>query len=101
MPSQKKEIIMQTRLSSALVLVLALAAPLAATPRWTSLGPYGGDVEHLTVDPVDHRVLYANLGAQGTFKSVDRGASWLPIYAGFASSRVAVDPTRHTTIYQT
>ncbi|HEX4965183.1 MAG TPA: hypothetical protein VF173_30520 [Thermoanaerobaculia bacterium] len=83
------------------VLVLALSVPLAAAPQWTSLGPFGGNVERLTVDPVDPQVLYASLGAQGTFKSADRGASWIPIHAGAAASNVVVDPTRNTTIYQT
>ncbi len=91
---------MKTRLLSVLVLALTFSVPLVASPRWTSLGPFGGDVEHLTVDPVDPQVLYATLGVQGTFKSVDRGDSWNPILAGVASSGVAVDPTRHTTIYQ-
>jgi|GEM_PF-1202910 len=81
-------------------LTLTLASPLAAAPHWTSLGPFGGDVDHLTVDPVDARVVYATLGPQGTFKSVDRGVSWIPILGGPAAGSVAVDPTHHTTIYQ-
>ncbi|HSS77834.1 MAG TPA: hypothetical protein VLV54_13960 [Thermoanaerobaculia bacterium] len=81
-------------------LALALASPLAAAPHWTSLGPFGGDVDHLTVDPVDTRVVYATLGPQGTFKSVDRGVSWIPILGGPAAGSVAVDPSHHTTIYQ-
>jgi hypothetical protein len=81
--------------------ILALStAPLAAAPHWIPLGPYGGPVDSLTVDPVQPQVLYATDSLQGTFKSVNGGASWILIHAGMASSNVAVDPSRHTTIYQ-
>ncbi len=85
----------------ALALALALSASLAAAPRWTALGPYGGLVDRLTVDPADARVLYARADAAGVFKSADAGASWSLIQPGLYFSGVAVDPSRHTTIYQT
>ena len=84
-----------------LVVTLTLSAPLAAAPRWTSLGPYGGDAGHVTADPSDPRIVYATMGESGTFKSLDRGLSWTPIHTGVAAGGVAVDPSRHTTIYQT
>ena len=57
--------------------------------------------DRLTVDPVDARVLYARADAAGVFKSADAGASWSLIQGGLYFSGVAVDPSRHTTIYQT
>jgi photosystem II stability/assembly factor-like uncharacterized protein len=89
------------RIRSALLAALLAGAPLAAAPQWTALGPYGGGVDTLTVDPVDARVLYATANLNGTFKSVDGGATWRLIHAGYASSKLVVDPSRHTTIYQT
>jgi photosystem II stability/assembly factor-like uncharacterized protein len=80
--------------------IIILASPLAAAPHWVPLGPNGGLVETLSVDPVQPRVLYATADLQGTFKSVDGGASWTLIHTGIASGNVAVDPSRHTTIYQ-
>jgi hypothetical protein len=83
------------------VLALALtASPLSAAPHWVPLGPYGGFVETLTVDPVQPQVLYSTANLQGTFKTLDGGASWTLIHIGIASGSVAVDPSRHTTIYQ-
>ncbi|MBW8874947.1 MAG: hypothetical protein JF614_08280 [Acidobacteria bacterium] len=79
---------------------LVLSAPsLAAAPQWAPLGPYGGLVNTVTVDPADNRVLYATADFQGTFKSADGGASWVPIHTGYASGNVAVDPpgTRRST----
>jgi photosystem II stability/assembly factor-like uncharacterized protein len=87
------------------VLSLAAAALLAGTAAratssvWTPLGPFGGSVQTLTVDPGDARVLYATLGAQGAFKSADGGATWVPLHAGVAEGNVAVDPSRHGTLY--
>ena len=86
-----------------LVLLLLLAGLLTAGPStaagWTPLGPFGGSVQTLTVDPGDARVLYATLGAQGAFQSVDGGATWVPLHAGVAEGNVAVDPSRHGTLY--
>ncbi len=80
--------------------LLALSTSLAAAPHWAPLGPYGGFVDSLTVDPVQPQVLYTTADLRGTFKSVNSGASWTLIHAGIASGNVAVDPSRHTTIYQ-
>lgn len=79
---------------------LVFAAPLTAAQHWAPLGPYGGYVNTLTLDPVQRQVLYATSDLQGTFKSVDGGSSWTLIHSGIASGNVAVDPSRHTTIYQ-
>ena len=64
---------LSSALPAALLAGVLLTSPLAAAPRWTALGPYGGFVDTLTVDPVDARVLYATADVNGTFKSVDGG----------------------------
>jgi photosystem II stability/assembly factor-like uncharacterized protein len=90
-------------LQSLKIVLLLAAGLLTAGPStaagWTPLGPFGGSVQTLTVDPGDARVLYATLGAQGAFKSADGGATWNPIHAGTAEGNVAVDPSRHGTLY--
>lgn len=83
------------------LLALLLAAPLlAASPRWTALGPFGGDVQFLTLDPTNPLALYANMGFQGgTYRTLDGGLSWEPIQALQSLGNVAVDPSRPATIY--
>jgi photosystem II stability/assembly factor-like uncharacterized protein len=83
----------------AAALVLLLAVPLAATPRWTPLGPFGGAALALTVDPTNARVVYATTGLSGAFKSIDGGASWTPLQVDDTSANVAVDPVHPGTIY--
>ena len=65
------------------VLALLLAAPsLAASPHWMALGPFGGDLQSLTLDPTNPLTLYANTGFQGgTYRTLDGGLSWEPIQA--------------------
>src|SRR5689334_15484348 len=99
MPTLRRRLLISPAL--AVALALALSSPLAAVPRWTAVGPYGGLVDRLTADPADARVLYARADAAGIFKSADAGASWSLIQAGLFFSGVAVDPSRHTTIYET
>jgi photosystem II stability/assembly factor-like uncharacterized protein len=84
----------------ALSLAALLAGPLAAAPHWTPLGPYGGRVDTLSVDPTAPQVLYATAADQGSFKSPDGGATWHLIHIGPVSGNVAVDPVQPTTLYQ-
>jgi photosystem II stability/assembly factor-like uncharacterized protein len=77
----------------------AAAAPLAAdVGRWSPLGPYGGSVGALAVDPLHPSVVYAPF-----FKSVDGGATWSLISHGLpldvSAGSFAIDPLRPTTLY--
>jgi photosystem II stability/assembly factor-like uncharacterized protein len=95
-----------------ILLAFLLAAPtavvpaLATTPAWTLLGPDGGTVDALAIDPVDPRIVYAGTAAgEGVFKSLDSGVTWsrsgtgLP--KGFDSGVVAlaVNPRRRAVVY--
>jgi len=82
--------------------VFLLAAPLlAATPSWVPLGPFGGVVDSITVDPATPGVLYATTPV-GAYKTTDAGASWTAIYLNpLALGRVAVDPLHPSTLYLT
>jgi photosystem II stability/assembly factor-like uncharacterized protein len=76
------------------------ARPLAAVPHWAPVGPYGGRIDTLTVDPTAPQVLYATSADQGAFKSTDGGATWRLIHTGPVNGNVAVDPAQPTTLYQ-
>lgn len=55
----------------ALALALTLASPApAALNRWSSGGPFGGQVLALEIDPADPAIVYA-----GTFGGVFRSCS--------------------------
>jgi hypothetical protein len=50
--------------------LLAVAGHAAAAPRWVQLGPDGGTVNSIAVDPADPSILYISTGG-GVFKSID------------------------------
>jgi len=88
-------------------LILLLAAPaLAATGRWSLLGPDGGTVTALAVDPADSRIVYAaTQKGEGVFKSRDGGQTWSPSGAGLPKIPgnnvfcLAIDPRRPAILY--
>src|ERR1700710_2067352 len=82
-----------------LAALLAAVPASAQTPTWKPLGPFGGSVPTLTVDPTAAGGLYATLGPQGVFRSRDGGGSWAPIHGGETRGNVAVDPSRPATLY--
>jgi len=67
--------------SALLVLPLALVAslPVRAAERWVPIGPEGGTIRALAVDPRAPATLYAGtggFGSAGVFKSTNGGVTW-------------------------
>ena len=70
--------------------LLTLAVPAAAgVGIWTPLGPEGGSVFSLAVDPDDADVVYAGT-RNGVFKSTDAGATWASASRGLGPAGVWV-----------
>jgi CARDB len=70
-------------------------------PYWQSVGPYGGDVTAMAIDPTAPTTLYAGTRG-GVFKSTDGGASWAPMNVGLSHlgiAALAINPTTPTTLY--
>lgn len=69
---------------------------------WTSIGPDGGAVGCITVDPLAPATLYVGTQGAGIFKSTDKGANWTAVNSGLTDlniGTVAVDPTNPGTVY--
>ncbi len=77
--------------------------------RWSSRGPFGGEVFGIAVDPTDGRVAYAALGSiytndehriGGVFKTFDGGSTWKEIGPPDTSFfSVAVAPSDHRVVF--
>jgi hypothetical protein len=52
------------------------AGDTAETNVWTSIGPDGGIIYTLAIDPKTPTTLYAGIDDGGVFKSTDGGRSW-------------------------
>lgn len=77
---------------------LAAGAAAAAPAVWQDIGPSGGSVAALAVDPRTATTAYAAAGGAGLFKTIDGGRSWAHSDAGLLQllpqsiDTVAVDP---------
>src|SRR6266852_6158240 len=84
-------------------IALGLSLWLVGSPAETraSIGPFGGDVEPIVIDPTNPRTIYAGTRGQ-VFKSTDAGEGWSAVSNGLANLRIwslAVSPKTATTLY--
>ena len=87
---------------SALLMLLAISvmqsrAVWAGINEWTSLGPDGGPIHALSMDPHNPSVLYAVTSLGGVFKTVDGSASWGK--SGAPLGILIFDPQNPDTLY--
>jgi photosystem II stability/assembly factor-like uncharacterized protein len=80
------------------ILLIAMAFPgYAGNNAWTSIGPQGGEVQALSIDPHNPLTLYAATSYGGEFKSLDGGVSW--VRSGGPNAPLVFDPEDSDTIY--
>ena len=73
-----------------------------AADRWASIGPEGGSILSLVIDPATPQTLYAGTVGGGVFKSTDGGAAWSAASTGLGNVTVwslAIDPATPQTLY--
>jgi photosystem II stability/assembly factor-like uncharacterized protein len=66
--------------------------------EFSSIGPDGGTVTSIAIDPIDSQVIYAGTWGNGIYKSVDSGEKWTHQSVGFRAGFVfdlAIDPENH------
>lgn len=92
--------------------------PVPTPGRWTSIGPRGfygdngfygslpqldaGRVPTLAFHPTNRNVLYVGTSAGGLWKSINEGASWMPLtdtQCSLVIGAVAVDPVNPEIVY--
>jgi hypothetical protein len=69
---------------------------------WAGIGPEGGIIVALAIDPATPTTLYAGSYGGRVFKSIDGGKSWNAAATGLTRHTVtslAIDPTTPTTLY--
>ncbi|MFY9611575.1 MAG: hypothetical protein WAU45_23550 [Blastocatellia bacterium] len=80
------------RCSGLLILVLLrLGIPgvsEAANDPWTSVGPQGGRVQALAIDPSNADIIYAGTDGGGVLKSTNGGAVWTTLNTGNTTPRI-------------
>jgi photosystem II stability/assembly factor-like uncharacterized protein len=69
---------------------------------WTAIGPDGGFVTAVAVDPRHPATLYAGTSNGGLFKTTNGGRSWTSVHLGlgdFAVNALAIDPVNPKIVY--
>ena len=70
--------------------------------QWVSIGPGGGDIRALAINPQTSDTLYAGTWGKGVFKSTNGGMNWTRINTGLTSGQavaLAINPQTPDTIY--
>ena len=88
------------RLSALALLCFAFAAH-AVPNQWSTLGPFGGYVNDVLIDPANSAIAYA-AAQYGLFKSTDGGISWSALSQDFGQypiTDIAFDPSNSSRLY--
>jgi len=92
-----------TLFAATLLNALALVPDCFSSTNWQSIGPFGGIVNTIAIDPTDGQTVYAGTGGDGrVFKSTNGGASWTAVNLGITGASVnalAIDPKDSRTVY--
>jgi photosystem II stability/assembly factor-like uncharacterized protein len=61
-----------------------VAAPVmqASSDLWINLGPFGGEILGLAVDPSNSNIIYAGTNGGGIYKTINGGGSWNTVNSG-------------------
>jgi len=88
-----------------LLLILDLVCLCWTTPtyaEWSRIGPEGGDIVSLVIDPANTKTVYAGTYSGGVFKSTNGGKSWDQVNSGLTHTYIltlAIDPVNTQTLY--
>jgi photosystem II stability/assembly factor-like uncharacterized protein len=86
-----------------LVIICSLNWVAAQAATWTPVGPEGGNIAALAIDPQNPAVLYAGTAeGSGLFKSTDGGAHWVVANTGLTDTAVislAINPQNTAILY--
>jgi photosystem II stability/assembly factor-like uncharacterized protein len=66
----------EIRIISVLLIMLWVSAALAAEQPWQPVGPDGGNVRSLAIDPKNPDRIFLGTSAGNLYLSIDKGASW-------------------------
>jgi photosystem II stability/assembly factor-like uncharacterized protein len=113
MPSKIKRILIPTILACLFLVASYLSStgqsitttaylPLVSHNQSSWIGPNGGYITSIAIDPSNPQLVYTASWGTGVFKSQDGGQNWLPSNRGLGSlfiNSLAIDPIQPATIY--
>ncbi len=82
-----------------LLLLFVSQTAQAGVNQWSAIGPNGGYIRALAIDPATPSTIYAGTEYGGVFKSIDSGANWEALPISLNVYALAIDPVTPSTIY--
>src|SRR5215467_13441654 len=87
-----------------LLIALFASAAIAAEQPWQPVGPDGGNVRSLAIDPKNPDRIFLGTSAGNLYLSTDRGASWSRFArpgnsAEMVLDHIVIDPTDSRNIF--
>lgn len=73
-----------------------------AANRWTAIGPYGGSIRAVVINPVHPETVYVATFGAGIYRSDDKGDTWRSVSNGLTSTHLtslAIDAASPQTLY--
>jgi photosystem II stability/assembly factor-like uncharacterized protein len=80
----------------------SLYLPVISNDPTGWIGPFGGYIVALAIDPSNPQIVYAGSWGSGVYKSADGGLNWQSANLGLTNlyvNSLAIDPTHPSTIY--
>jgi photosystem II stability/assembly factor-like uncharacterized protein len=85
-----------------IILGLSLTLTCLSGGAVASIGPWGGTILNVVVDPRDTHTVYVGTKGGGVFKSTNGGANWSEANVGITNRYIlslALDPSNSSTVY--
>jgi len=78
--------------------------PLVFSPeeKIEMVGPSGGNIENIEIDPINPDIMYVGNWGSGVYKTIDGGENWFISSNGITNPFIfslAIDPINHNTVY--
>src|SRR2546423_15363074 len=90
-------------LLTALLAIFGTRTVRAGTNVWKNIGPEGGSVSAIAIDPQNKGTLYYGTFGGALFKSTDGGMNWILANSGLPESAyvrsMVIDPQNPSTLY--
>jgi photosystem II stability/assembly factor-like uncharacterized protein len=80
-----------------ILLILVISSNSFGDNPWISIGPEGGSVSALAINPQTPDTLYAGIWSGGVYKSTNGGANW--VNTGVVANALAINPQTPDTLY--
>ena len=85
-----------------ILLIFVISSNSFGDNRWINIGPEGGYVLALAINPQTPEILYAGTAWGGVFKSTNGGMSWTAMNTGLTNTYInalAINPQTPGTLY--